>query len=99
MFPRTALVILALLLLTIAAFVVRGAFVAQRVDYMVRCERGISRPYQHLLARMRQLSDAGQTEELRRIIVEADKRSDDISRACSEKDEDIYATHARELTR
>ena len=97
MFPRTALIVVALLAVVFIAIFVRTAFVAQEARSFVACNRGIAEPYQQLLARMRQLADAGKTEELRTLIARAQERSSDLSRVCGEHDEELYAGQVREL--
>ena len=65
----------------------------------VSCNRGITYPYQQLLAYMRQLSDAGETEKLAALIKRAQERSRELTDACMEESEDgIYARQVRELT-
>ena len=97
MFPRTALVILALLVAMFIATFIRLAFVAQETRSFVTCNRDIAEPYQQLLARMRELADAGKMEQLRLLIARAQERSADLSRVCSERDGDLYAAQVREL--
>jgi hypothetical protein len=100
MFPRTALVILAFLITVFIALFVRGAFVGQKVQAQVSCTRGIEYPYQKLLTRMRELADAGETAQLRLLIIRAQERSGELGDACSEqKDDGIYAKQIREITR
>jgi 3-deoxy-D-manno-octulosonic acid (KDO) 8-phosphate synthase len=87
------------LVTVIAAFVVRGAFVAQGAHAMINCNRGVAYPYQQLLARMRQLAEAGEAEQLRALIIRAHDRSGELTEACMEQKEDgIYAAQVRELT-
>jgi hypothetical protein len=99
MFPRTALVIVGLFMTLFVVVAVRGLFVGQAVHAQISCNRGIAYPYQHLLARMRQLADAGETEQLRALIIRAQERSKELTEACMEESEDgIYAKQVRELT-
>ena len=99
MFPRAALVIVGLFVALFVVVVVRGAFISQEAHSKVACNRGIAYPYQQLLARMRQLSDAGETEQLRALIIGAQERSRELTDACMEESEDgIYARQIRELT-
>ncbi len=99
MFPRTALVIIGLFIVVFVVLFVRGAFIAEAAHAKVSCNRGIAYPYQQLLARMRQLAEAGETEKLRTLIVRAQERSSQLTDACVEQDEDgIYAKQIRELT-
>jgi hypothetical protein len=98
MFPRAALVILALFAALIIAILIRAEFVYQQARCAVVCNRGIAQPYEQLLARMRELADAGQTEQLHSLIIRAQERSTDISRVCAEqKEEDLYEAQVREL--
>ena len=82
MYPRAALIIVGLCVAIVAALIVRGACVADdvlsRVDVEV-CEQGVAVPYRRLMSHMRELTDAGRTDELRAIIVEADTRSGEMS--------------------
>ena len=65
----------------------------------ISCRRGIAHPYQDLLARMRQLADAGEIDQLRTLIVKAHDRSMEMSDACVEQSDDgVYARQVRELT-
>jgi len=99
MFPRVALAILALLVTAIIAIFVRAEFVAEQAHCDVRCNRGIAYPYQQLLTHMRQLAEAGRTEDLRRVIVQAQERSGEISQVCIQQKEEIYQSQVDELTR
>ena len=98
MFPRTALVIVALFAAVFAVVVVRGAFVAEQAHCIATCNRGIAGPYQQLLTRMRELADAGQTDELRALITRAQERSREMERVCGGDDEQIYLMQVRDLT-
>ena len=99
MFQRTTLAIVGFCVILFIALWVGGAFVAQLAHSMVSCNRGIAYPYQQLLARMRQLADAGKTEQLRTLIIHAQERSNELTEACAEQKEDgIYAKQVRELT-
>ena len=99
MFPRTALVIVAVFALLFITVVVRGALIARQGRSVADCNRGIAQPYQQLLVRMRQLADAGESEQLRALIVRAQERSGDLSTACAEPSEDgVYAKQVREIT-
>ena len=98
MFPRAAAVIAALLVCVFVGLFVRGQFVAQQLHCAVDCNRGIAYPYQQLLARMRQLAEAGQTEELRALITRAHERGREMSDSCGEHSEDsIYLRQVGEL--
>ena len=95
MFPRTALVILALLVVAIVAIWIR----AERVSREAHCQRDVAIPYQRLLDSMQQLADGGQTEELRLLIARARERSSDIAVACSQpSDDSAYYRQVWELT-
>ncbi len=83
MFPRSAAIIATSLLTVIAAFFIYAAFSSEHAGCRLNCERNIARPYELLLSRMRQLAEAGQTEELRKLIIEAQKRSSDVSYVCT----------------
>ena len=99
MFPRTALVIVGLFVALFGVVAVRGVFMAQEAHSKVACNRGIAYPYQKLLSRMRQLSDAGETEQLRALIIRAQERSRELTDACMEQSEEgLYARQVRELT-
>ena len=99
MFPRLALVIVAVLLMAFAIIFVRGEFALQQARCVADCNRGIAFPYQQLLARMRQLAENGETDKLRLLIIHAQERSGEMSRACTEHREDgVYAQQVRELT-
>ena len=99
MFPRTALVIVGLFVALFLFVFVRAAFMSQDAHSKVSCNRGIAYPYQHLLARMRQLAEAGEIEQLRTLIVRAQERSKELTDACMEGSEDgIYARQVREIT-
>jgi hypothetical protein len=77
MFPRIAFTIAVVLVLSLAAFFVRGTFIAERVSYRGGCQRNIAVPYQMFLDHMRALADAGRTDELRKLIVEAQQHAGD----------------------
>lgn len=98
MFPRTALFIVGLFVALFVVVGVRGAFVAQQAHCIATCGRGIARPYQQLLTRMRELADAGRTDELRALITRAQERSGEMLRVCGDREEDTYAMQVRELT-
>jgi hypothetical protein len=98
MFSRTAVIIATSLLAVIAAFFICAAFLSERAGCRLNCERNIARPYELLLSRIGQLADAGQTEELRKLIIEAQKRSSDVSYVCVRSGENIYAIQVGELT-
>ena len=99
MFPRTALVIVGVFAALFVVVVVRGAFMSEAAHSKVACNRGIAYPYQQLLLRMRQLSAAGETEQLRTLIIRAQERSRELTDACMEESEEgIYARQVRELT-
>ena len=99
MFPRAALVILALLIVAIGGVFVRGMFVAQQARCIGGCERNIAQPYKMLIGHMRTLSEAGRTDELRKLIIQADEHSGDVSNVCSEPQKESYATEVYEWTR
>jgi hypothetical protein len=95
MFPRTALVIAALLIASIVAFFVRGAFLGERGETV----RNIAVPYEKLVARMRQLAEAGRTDELRALIIKADEHRADVSHVCLAPQKQDYAIEVSEWTR
>jgi hypothetical protein len=98
MFPRTALVIVVLLLLVIAGVFVRATLVARHEVPVVQCERNVVQPYQRLLHHMRELADAGKCEELRAVIRRAENRGTEIGQACSGAKQDAYVMQVGELT-
>jgi hypothetical protein len=95
MFPRTALVIAILLVATIVAFFVRGAFVAERAETI----RSIAVPYEKLVSSMRQLAEAGRTDDLRALIIKADEHKADVSHVCLAPQKQDYANEVSEWTR
>jgi hypothetical protein len=95
MFPRTALLTAALLIGVIIALFIRGAFEGQRMD----CVRNIAVPYEKLVSHMRQLADAGHTDELRALIIQVDERRADVSHVCQAPEKEDYARDVYEWTR
>jgi hypothetical protein len=99
MFPRTALVIVGLFVTLFLVVGVRALLTMEEAGAAISCRRGIAHPYRDLLARMRQLADAGEIEQLRTLIAKAHERSIEMGDACAEQSEDgIYARQVRELT-
>ena len=72
---------------------------AERVGCRGNCQRNIAEPYQMLLDRMRALAEAGQNEELHRLIVQAQEHSVDVSNACWEPQKDVFDREVYEWTR
>jgi len=99
MFPRIAITIAVVLVMLLVGFFVRGAFEAERVSCRGGCQRNIAVPYQMLLDRMRALADAGRTDELRKLIIQAQERASDVSNVCWEPHKDVYAMEVYEWTR
>jgi hypothetical protein len=97
MFPRTALFIVVSLLTSIAALLMFAAVRSQHQSYRLDCERNIVRPYELLFSRMRELAEAGKTEELRKLIVRAQERTGDLSYVCGKVGESTYAEQVGEL--
>ncbi|HEX7516992.1 MAG TPA: hypothetical protein VF345_06870 [Chthoniobacterales bacterium] len=51
------------------------------------------------MAYMRQLAEAGRTDELRAVIIQAQGHSSDIWRVWWERNEDIYQSQVKAMTR
>jgi predicted RNA-binding Zn ribbon-like protein len=95
MFPRTALLIVILLMATFVAIFVRGMSVAKQAN----CQRHIAEPYKMLLDRMRVLADAQRTEELHALITKAQEHTADVRAVCEEPQKERYAMEVYEWTR
>jgi len=98
MFPRTTLLIAVSLLTLVAALFMFVAIRAQHENYHLDCERNIVRPYGVLFSHMRELAEAGKTEELRKLIIRAQKRTNELSYVCNKIGENTYAIQVGELT-
>ena len=97
MSSRTGLIILSILLAAIASVAALATF-GPRQDCCVHFRAGIADPYAQLLRHMRQLAEAGKTDELRRVITEAQERSDAISAFCA-GDKGAYKTQVEEIAK
>ena len=98
MFPRAALIILISLLTGIASVVIYAAFVMESHKGCVHFGAGVTEPYKRLLTHMRQLAEVGDLEQLRKVIVEADKGSSAIENFCG-GNEDAYRAQVEQLTK
>lgn len=72
---------------------------AQQAACIGGCTRNIAQPYKMLVGRMRELAESGRTDELRKLIIQADEHSGDISNVCIEPQKDVYAMEVYEWTR